>query len=200
MKKIGILLFSDFDLMDFAGPFEVFLTINRLLKREGEKSFCDIKLIGLDKTTTTVKAYGEMVMHYQEDYTSIKKLDIGLIPGTIDVEKALSNPTLEKAVKHLSVNSALITSVCTGAFFLAQAGLLQDKEWTTHFEDIELLEKKFPLLKKGTHALWVDSGNVITSGGISAGIAMSIYLVKRFLGLEWAKKTARQIGYPIDLS
>ncbi len=200
MKTIGFLLFDGFDLMDFSGPFEVFLTINRLLVREKKSPFFTIKTIGLkeEKKLRHALAYGGVRVSYEFCYQEIEHLDIFLVPGTISVDEALKNPVLKKAVAHLISKSHLRTSVCTGAFFLAAQGWLRNREWTTHFEDISYLAKKFNLpLEKGVRKKWVDSGDVVTSGGISSGIAMSLYLVRRFLGLEWAEKTAKQMDYQV---
>jgi transcriptional regulator GlxA family with amidase domain len=91
----------------------------------------------------------------------------------------------------------LVASVCTGAFILGELGLLDDRPWTTHWEDVDVLS---PRVKgEGRPGVrWVDSGRVVTSGGLSSGIAMALHLVERLAGRELAVRTARQIEYDWD--
>jgi len=86
-------------------------------------------------------------------------------------------------------------SVCTGAFLLAQAGLLEGKQATTHWEDLAGLRRLFPGVDVIEGRRWVDLGSIVTSAGISAGIDMSLHLVARLPGAEVARRTARQMQY-----
>ena len=94
-------------------------------------------------------------------------------------------------MSSISRNATVVASVCTGAFLLAQAGLLVNLNVTTHWEDIEELRESYPDITVVEKQRWVDQGKYITSGGISAGIDMSIHLVSRLGGKELAEKTAR---------
>jgi len=89
-----------------------------------------------------------------------------------------------------------VTSVCTGAFLLARAGLLDGRRVTTHWEDMADLERDFPALDVVGETRWVEDGNRLTSAGIAAGIDMSLYLVSRLGGAGLARRTARQMDYP----
>ncbi|MGZ3788709.1 MAG: DJ-1/PfpI family protein [Bacteriovorax sp.] len=89
----------------------------------------------------------------------------------------------------------LIASVCTGSFLLAQAGLLESKLATTHWEDIADMRAMFPGVTVLENRRWVDAGPVVTSGGISAGIDMSLHLVERMAGRELAINTARLLEF-----
>lgn len=91
----------------------------------------------------------------------------------------------------------LIASVCTGAFLLAKAGLLNGKRATTHWMDIDRLEREFLQVKVEKNCKFVDEGSIITSGGISAGINMSFHIIKRLLGEDAAKITVRRMEYDI---
>jgi transcriptional regulator GlxA family with amidase domain len=87
--------------------------------------------------------------------------------------------------------------VCTGAFILGALGLLSGRPWTTHWEDVDTLSARVG--RRGeTWVRWVDSGEVLTSGGLSSGMAMSLHLVERFEGRELAVKTAKQLEYAWD--
>jgi len=85
--------------------------------------------------------------------------------------------------------------VCTGAFLLAEAGVLSSGPVTTHWEDISDLRTRYPGLTVQESIRWVDQGSVVTSAGISAGIDMSLHLVGRLHSLELAEITARQMEF-----
>ena len=84
--------------------------------------------------------------------------------------------------------------MCTGAFLLAEAGVLTDQRVTTHWEDIPDLKRAYPALDVVEGARWVDDG-IVTSAGISAGIDMSLYLVAKLRARELALRTARQMEF-----
>jgi len=94
----------------------------------------------------------------------------------------------------------IMASVCTGAFLLAESGILDYKTATTHWMDIERLKSDYPKVTVIKNVKFIDEGKVITSGGISAGIDMSFHIVKRFFGVEIAKQTARRMEYEIEIS
>ncbi len=91
-----------------------------------------------------------------------------------------------------------MASVCTGAFLLGEAGLLEGRAWTTHFEDIDLLAQAIGVEGATREVQWVDSGEVVTAGGLSSGIDMALRLVERLAGRDLATATARQIEYAWD--
>lgn len=90
----------------------------------------------------------------------------------------------------------MTTSVCTGAFLLAAAGLLDGRQWTTHWEDIDLLAGRLGPEGAVRGVRWVDAGAVVTSGGLTSGISMALHVVDRLAGRELAERTARQLDYP----
>jgi transcriptional regulator GlxA family with amidase domain len=100
-----------------------------------------------------------------------------------------------KWIKKSSINAKLTASVCTGAFLLAEANIITTHKVTTHWEDIDDLQSSYPSLKVISNKRWIDEGNVVTSGGISAGIDMSLHLVSKIYGEELALKTANQMEF-----
>jgi transcriptional regulator GlxA family with amidase domain len=92
-------------------------------------------------------------------------------------------------------NVQLIASVCTGAFLLAEAKVLTNENVTRHWEDIPSLRASYPDLTVHEAERWIDEGVIVTSGGIAAGIDMSLHLVSRFHTQELAKKTAKQMEF-----
>ena len=111
-----------------------------------------------------------------------------IVPGVIDVRSALDDVELMAVIAASSGRT--VASVCTGAFLLGHTGLLAGREWTTHWEDVDALD-----LPGGQTARVVDSGDVVTGGGIACGIDVGPHLVGRFAGDELARRVARQMDY-----
>jgi transcriptional regulator GlxA family with amidase domain len=97
-------------------------------------------------------------------------------------------------LRHAVRKTPVVSSVCTGAFILGELGLLEGRPWTTHWEDVENL--RIRVNGRGQPWVrWIDSGDVVTSGGLSSGIAMALHIVDRFGGRDLAVRTARQLEY-----
>ena len=130
----------------------------------------------------------------QYTLTNHPKIDVLIVPGGV-ITAQLEKPDVMDWIKRVDSGTQLTASVCTGAFLLARAGLLDGKRVTTHWEDCDDLERMFVNLRvlRGVH--WVDEGHIVTSAGISAGIDMSLHSVSRLLGLEIAEATAHQMDY-----
>lgn len=195
MKRIGLLLFDGVDLLDVGGPFEVFLTANRLAVRQDEPELFEVLTVAA--TSDPVTSYGGMGLVPHIGVESAGPLDIVLVPGTVDVDRALADERLIAAVRLLTRDAPLATSVCTGAFLLAEAGVVGDRPVTTHHEDVPALKK---LLDGGTveTTRWVDAGTLVTAGGLSSGIAMALHLVERNSTRDLAVATAQQLAYAWD--
>ncbi|MGR9634458.1 DJ-1/PfpI family protein [Bacillus cereus] len=191
--SVGIFLFNEVEVLDFAGPFEVF----SITKVHEEKPF----------TVYTVSQNGEMItarngLKVNPDY-SIKDLppvDILIIPGGKGArENEVKNDIIINWIRQQMKEVKLITSVCTGALLLAKAGLLDGLKATTHWASIQTFKKDFPNVEVMENVKFVDEGHIITSAGISAGINMSFHIVKNLLGVEVAEDTAKSMEYDIDL-
>lgn len=191
--SVGIFLFNEVEVLDFAGPFEVF----SITKVHEEKPF----------TVYTVSQNGEMItarngLKVNPDY-SIKDLppvDILIIPGGKGArENEVKNDIIINWIRQQMKEVKLITSVCTGALLLAKAGLLDGLKATTHWASIQTFKKDFPNVEVMENVKFVDEGHIITSAGISAGINMSFHIVKNLLGVEIAQETAKSMEYDIDL-
>lgn len=184
--RVAFLLFDHMDLMDFSGPYEVLLTANRLRERDGLPQ--PFELITMSPDGEPIVAYGGVALVPQAEPD--ERIDILVVPGTIDVSTALANQPLMSTVTELSGHAGITTSVCTGAFLLAHAGVLAGHEWTTHWEDLPELSGQ---LTGGTRARVVDAGDVVTAGGIGCGVDLGLHLVSRFVDHSLAERCARQM-------
>jgi transcriptional regulator GlxA family with amidase domain len=130
------------------------------------------------------------------DYTFVDHppIDLLIIPGGV-VSAELKKSDVEEWIRRAAATAKLTASVCTGAFLLAQAGLLEGRSATTHWSDVGELRAMFPSLTVLEKRRWVDEGAIVTSAGISAGIDMSLHLVERIAGRELALGTARQMEF-----
>ena len=196
--RVGILLFEQVDLLDVGGPYEVFLTASRLAERRGQPAPFLVSTIGLSLEPVT--AYGGLRLTPDTVVAASDRLAILVVPGALAIEAVAADPALIGAIRALSADADLTTSVCTGSFLLAEAGLLEGRPWTTHWEDVEALAQRSDSELGRVGVRWVDDGDLVTAGGLSSGIAVALHLVDRLCGRELAETTAIQIGYSWDPS
>lgn len=197
---VGILLFPEVEVLDFAGPFEVFSVAARISADSLGKAPFRVSLIGPDYAPVVARHGMQVVAHLaygDADPASAAPLDLLIVPGGV-VTGVLADGVALRWIAAAAGQAALTASVCTGAFVLAKLGLLEGLEVTTHWEDIALLRQHFPTLQVIENVRFVDHGHIVTSGGISAGIDMSLHLVGRLLGPAWAEATARQMEYRME--
>lgn len=192
--RIGILLFDDVDLLDAGGPYEVFLTASRLAERLGELAPFEVVTIG----DGPVISYGGMGLIPQMTTAEAGELEVLVVPGAIAIDDVAERPQVVEAIGRLVDSSTIVSSVCTGAFLLGDRGLLEGRRWTTHWEDVGFLADRIGSDGGRPWEEWVDSGRIVTAGGLSSGISMALHLVDRLAGRELAVATARQLQYTWD--
>jgi transcriptional regulator GlxA family with amidase domain len=193
MLNIGILVFDDVEVLDFCGPFEVFTTASRVHTRKfGPDAPFRCTLVAPE--LRTVRARAGLRALPDRDLSAETDIDVLIVPGG-DVSGVLRNRAVIEWIRHQYPHTRITASVCTGAFLLAEAKLLDGLDVTTHWEDCDDLQRDYPSLTVRRDVPWVDCGKVVTSGGISAGIDMSLHLVERLAGRALAEATARQMEY-----
>jgi transcriptional regulator GlxA family with amidase domain len=190
--RIGIVVFEQVDLLDVGGPYEVLLTASRLVERDGGEPPFEVLTLGL--TDAPVAAYGGLGLTPQATLADAGRLDLLVVPGAIRIDDVLADQELVAGIRGAAENARAVASVCTGAFVLQSLGFLDGRPWTTHWEDVEDLAARAGDAGQAW-VRWVDAGEVVTSGGLSSGIAMALHLVDRFAGRDLALRTARQIEY-----
>lgn len=197
MRTVAILLFNEIEVLDFAGPFEVFGVAG---KRSGDAPF---QVVTVAERGPVYARNGLSInpMHLLNDHP---KADIVVVPGGGGIHadgtpygsrREMNNPTVLDWVRRTAETAELVLSVCTGSFILGKAGLLDGLAATTHFMAVDGMQQAAPNTDLRLSERWVDNGKIITSAGISAGIDMSLYVVGKLLGKAAADETARYMQY-----
>ncbi|BAL26664.1 DJ-1/PfpI family protein [Azoarcus sp. KH32C] len=192
--SVGIFVFDDVEVLDFAGPYEVFTTASRMHRRGAPAAPELFSVFTIGRTGAPVRARAGLEIHPDHDFVDHPPIDILIVPGGV-VTQELEVPAVASWIGATAGRTRLTASVCTGAFLLAQAGLLDGKSATTHWEDVADLREMFPQLDVRIGVRWVDEDAIVTSAGISAGIDMCLHLVERIAGRELAERTARQMDF-----
>lgn len=198
MKNIAIVLFDRIEVLDFAGPFEVFSVCGAHGEHKGHFNVYTVA------ERTPVVARGGL--NVKPDYLldNCPKPDIFVVPGgggytdagaPFGSRKEMNNPVLLDWIKKQNQSAELVLSVCTGSLILAKAGLLDGLSATSHWKTIDQLKEAAPKTTVVDDQRWVDNGRVICSAGVSAGIDMSLYVVGKLLGKTVASETARYMQY-----
>lgn len=192
MTAVGLYLFDEVEVLDFAGPFEVFSTAARMQVRQGELDHFEV--VTISNANQSVRARGGLRVSTQCSLDDHPALDVLIVPGG-DVSAELQRSDVIRWIASTAPSTRVTASVCTGALLLAAAALLDGKRATTHWEDVDALQRDFPAVRVQVGPRWIDEGTVVTSAGISAGIDMSLHLVRRLAGAELARTTARQMDF-----
>lgn len=185
--KVAIVIYDGVELLDFAGPGEVFAAT----RVDGDAPF-EVYTVG--KTGEPIISQGFLKCTPEFSIENSPKPDILVIPGG-NSSKVTRDPEMMAWIEKTAKSSDHVLTVCTGAFALAKTGLLDGMEATTWHGAIENFRKKAPQIKVHDNTRWVDNGPYITTAGVSAGIDGSLHMVSRLCGLEVAKKTARYMEY-----
>jgi transcriptional regulator GlxA family with amidase domain len=188
-RHVAILLFDDVEVLDFAGPFEVFSVCGRRSQLE------PFMVSTVSERGQAIRARNGLTVTPTHSFASCPPIDILLVPGGFGTRREMRNPiVLEWVVRH-GRRSELLLSVCTGALVLGSAGLLDGLGATTHHMAFDELRAAAPHARVHDGARIVDNGRVVLSSGVSAGIDMSLHVVSRLHGDDLARETARYMEY-----
>jgi putative intracellular protease/amidase len=184
-RSVAILVYEGVELLDFAGPGEVFSAAHGPSGRA-------FKVFTVAKTKAPVRSQGFVTITPEFSIADCPAPDIVVIPGgNVPAE----DRELQEWVQSCADTNELVMSVCNGAFLSAEAGLLDGLEVTTHHGSLQALSANFPKTKVFTNRRFVDSGHIMTCAGVSAGIDGALHVVERLLGAQAAKDTARYMEY-----
>lgn len=193
-RTVGILIFPDVEILDFCGPFEVFASA--ALPGETEDAATRLfTVVTIAERADVVTCRGGLLVQPHSTIADHPPLDITVIPGGFGTRPLMENRTVLDWIARQRRDGALTTSVCTGAYLLGAAGVLDGRRATTHWATIDGLRELLPQSDVRADERVVDEGEVITSAGVSAGIDMALHVVRRLHGDAVARATARGMEY-----
>lgn len=193
-RTVGIYIFDNVEVLDFAGPYEVFTCASRVAGKLAPGSEAPFRVRTIAASRAPLRARAGLALHPEASFADAGPIDVLIVAGGV-VDAELARPEVIDWIAAMARDCELVASVCTGALLLAEAGLLDGQPATTHWEDQAALRARWPQVQVLDDRRWVDNGRIVTSGGISAGIDMSLHLVERLAGRELALRTARQMEY-----
>ena len=183
MRPIGFLVFPDFQLLDAAGPIAAFETASRIMAEPVYRLHVLAAAAG-----PVVSSSGVALLAQQ--MTGAPRFDTLLVAGGIGARDAAPDPEMLAWLRAAAAGTRRVASVCTGAFLLAAAGLLDGRRATTHWQRAALFARRFPRVRVEPDRIFVRDGNIWTSAGITAGIDLALALIEDDLGKEVAKRSA----------
>jgi len=191
--QVAILIFDDVEVLDVMGPYELLSIASKL--RPADSDAFIVSLIA--RSNKVITARGGLKLIPDAVFGSNAQYDLLIAPGGITARAEADAETIHWLALH-GTSSNLVASVCAGAFPRAKAGILTDQTVTTQWEDAAALAEPYPALTVLGNIRCLNSGNIFTSAGISAGIYLSLHLVEVMTSADRAQRTAKQIDYRGD--
>jgi transcriptional regulator GlxA family with amidase domain len=191
IRAIEVLTFPAVQLLDVTGPVQVFASANDLVVGAGGAAPYRLRLVtqgyeGVTSSAGVALAAGPLSRRSEA-------LDTLLVAGGQGVEAAATNPVLVDWVRQRAIQARRVASVCTGAFLLAAAGVLDGRRAVTHWKDCARLAQRYPAVRVEADPIFVCDGRVWTSAGVTAGIDLALALVEEDLGRAVALAVARYL-------
>jgi transcriptional regulator GlxA family with amidase domain len=199
MKKlnVAILLFDDVEVLDFAGPFEVF-SRTRLTPGVDSRRTDDgapFNVFTVARITGPITATGGLRVLPDHDFATAPDINLLVVPGGFGTRDLLDDSSMLDWIRNTADRALYVTSVCTGSLLLARCGLLKGRRATTHWGALDLLAKTDPTVTVEQDKRVVEDG-VVTSAGVAAGIDMALAMVETLHGAAVADETAHFIDFP----
>jgi transcriptional regulator GlxA family with amidase domain len=194
-KRVGILIFPAVEVLDFCGPYEVF-SVTRLDEERRREDSSPFEVLLIAQTAEPVVATGGLRVIPDVTLDTCPVLDILVVPGGWGTRREIGNQRLLTWIAERATEVETLTSVCTGAMLLGQAGLLDGLRATTHWRSLDQMRQSFPAITVEDKLHVVEDGRVLTSAGISAGIDMALRVVAQYCGEAVGRATARHMEYP----
>ena len=192
VRTIGVVAFDGVEIIDLTGPMEVFALANLGLQRAGITREPAYLIRILAKQAGLVTASCGLKLQADVAYADLQEeLDTLIIPGSPDVSCVVSDTHLTDWVRFMAPRVRRLVSVCTGAFLLAETGLLDGRRATTHWAYCDSLAADYPAVRVEADRIFLRDGVISTSGGITSGIDLALALLEEDWGRESALLTAR---------
>ena len=195
-RRVAILIFPDVEVLDFAGPYEVF-SRTRLMPGVGSRrtdESAPFQVFTVAKSSERIEAIGGLQILPDYSFATAPQIDLLVVPGGFGSRALLQDTETLDWIQKIT-QQAQITSVCTGSLVLAKLGLLANKRATTHWGALDLLAQIDPSITVERDQRVVRDG-IFTSAGVAAGIDMSLAVVEDLHGKEVADETAQYIEFP----
>ncbi|TCL38062.1 DJ-1/PfpI family protein [Anaerospora hongkongensis] len=189
MLNIGIFLFNDVELLDFAGPYEVFSVATELQDNPLFNVFT------ITEDGAGIRSVNGLKVMPDYDFKNHPQIDVLVVPGGNGTKIEMTKETVLQWLKEQYTHSQITMSVCSGTRLLGKIGLLDNLKITTHHEVIADMRMIVPSAMIEENVKFVDNGKILTSAGISAGIELSLYVVAKLFGKEVANKAAAYMEY-----
>ena len=192
-KNLAILIFDGVEVLDFAGPFEVFAVTQEL------NNHSLFNVFTISKSKEPITAVNGLSVNPKYGFANHPKIDILLIPGGAGTKLLVDDKKSLAWIKQNQSTAQFTLSVCSGARILAKLGLLNGKSYCTHQTVYSQMVKMVTDGKPQPNKRFVaSSANIYTSGGIAAGIDLSLFMVAKLHGLATAESTAKYMEYPFS--
>ena len=195
-QSVGILIFPNVEVLDFAGPFEVFSRTRLVpgVESRRDEASAPFQVFTVAKTQEAIAATGHLTVIPDYGFTSAPAIDVLVIPGGFGTRPLLDDRETLDWIQATSQHAKLTTSVCTGALLLAKLGLLKNKRATTHWGAHDVLASIDPSITVEREQRVVQD-RIFTSAGVSAGIDMAFAVVEHLHGKAVADETAHYIEF-----
>jgi transcriptional regulator GlxA family with amidase domain len=188
VRDVLVVLFNGVDVLDFAGPYEVF----SLVESEDGRPLCHVRTAA---ATEVVQCRGGLLVRPDFGLDNALAADAVIVPGGPGARARERSSAVVEFLRENAPKAPLIASVCTGAFVLARAGLLGEGPATTHSLRFAEFSAEFPEVRLEPKKI-VDGGKVITAAGISSGIDLALHIVKRWFGISQRNAVAERLEGP----
>jgi transcriptional regulator GlxA family with amidase domain len=188
-KSIAIIVPPQAQSLDVSGPLDAFVEANR---HSSGKALYDVRLVATG-ASRTIKAAGMSLLADSSIFDDTRSIDTMLVAGTPDYALAYSSSDVHAWLRRRAPKTRRYGSVCTGAFFLGAAGLLDGMNATTHWQHAAELAERFPAAKVVPDQIYVQDGNLYTSAGVTAGIDLALKLIEDDHGRDLALTVARRL-------
>lgn len=194
---MGIFIFDEVEVLDFAGPFEVFSRVRlepgASSRRSEDSAPCEVFTVAQEMRI--IRATGNLQVTPHFDFSSAPRPDLILVPGGIGTRALLHQESVISWLQGMARERIRLASVCTGALLLAQAGLLRGQRATTHSSAHDLLQEIDLSIVLERKERVVDS-EIFTSAGVASGIDLALAIVEAWFGRAVADETACYIEFP----
>ncbi|MGH1372548.1 MAG: GlxA family transcriptional regulator [Cellvibrionaceae bacterium] len=191
MKTIEIFIYDQAAGLDVMGPLEVFSAANFLRHQSGQKPAYNVRIAAAQKGLVTLS--GGVQLHAMDRLTAGTALDYLVVVGGLGYLSQLDDAPLMKRLSDRCEDANKVVSICTGAFLLAEIGLLDGKSCTTHWRCVDELAQRYSSVEVNPDAIYVEDQGVFSSAGVTAGIDLALALVEQDYGAALALDVARDL-------